>query len=156
MMPAFFHFQHTLDRLFNNCINFYWNSISFSWNRKEEGGGRGKLTLRPPAKTTFKKPSLIRVERCLVDLKERIQQFITDESFFNNTNKYFYFVNNRKQSIFWYGSRTTGKTLDTFSKLTQKTTELNKNILDNKNIIIEAINNMNRITNSNIPRNDNN
>ena len=40
------------------------------------------------------------------------------------------------------------KTLDTFSNLSQKTTELNKNILDNSNIIIEAINNMNRNTNS--------
>ena len=48
------------------------------------------------------------------------------------------------------------KTLDTFSNLTQKTTELNKNILDNSNIIVEAINNMNRNTNSNVPRNDNN
>ena len=48
------------------------------------------------------------------------------------------------------------KTLDTFSNLTQKTTELNKNILDNSNIIIEAINNMNRNTNSNVQRNDNN
>ena len=37
-----------------------------------------------------------------------------------------------------------------------KTTELNKNILDNSNTIIEAINNMNRNTNSNVPRNDNN
>ena len=42
------------------------------------------------------------------------------------------------------------KSLDTFSNLTQKTTELNKNILDNSNIIIEAINNMNRNTNSNM------
>ena len=48
------------------------------------------------------------------------------------------------------------KTLETFSNLTQKTTELNKNILDNSNIIIEAINNMNRNTNSNVPRNDSN
>ena len=48
------------------------------------------------------------------------------------------------------------KTLDTFRNLTQKTTNLNKNILDNSNIIIEAINNMNRNANSNIPRNDNN
>ena len=45
---------------------------------------------------------------------------------------------------------------DTFSNLTQKTTELNKNILDNSNIIIEAINNMNRNTNSNVQKNDNN
>ena len=42
------------------------------------------------------------------------------------------------------------KTLDTFSNLTQKTTELNKNILDNSNIIVKAINNMNRNTNSNM------
>ena len=48
------------------------------------------------------------------------------------------------------------KTLDTFSNLTQKTTELNKNILDNSNIIIKAINNMNRNRNSNVPRKDNN
>ena len=48
------------------------------------------------------------------------------------------------------------KTLDTYSKSTQKITELNKNILHNTNIIIEAINNMNRNTNNNIPRNDNN
>ena len=48
------------------------------------------------------------------------------------------------------------KTLDTFSNLIQKTTKQNKNILDNSDIIIEAINNMNRNTNSNIPRNVNN
>ena len=44
----------------------------------------------------------------------------------------------------------------TRSNLTQKTTELNKNILDNSNIIIAAINNMNRNTNTNILRNDKN
>ena len=48
------------------------------------------------------------------------------------------------------------KTLHTFNNLTHKTTELNKNILDNSNIIIEAINNVNRTTNSNVPRNDKN
>ena len=42
------------------------------------------------------------------------------------------------------------KTLDTSIKLTLETTELNKNILENINISIEAINNMNRNTNSNI------
>ena len=42
--------------------------------------------------------------------------------------------------------------LDTFSNLTQSTTELSKTILDNSNIITEAINNMNRNTNSNIPQ----
>ena len=38
MMSAFFHFQHTLNRLFNNCIKFYWSWISSSWNMK--GGGQ--------------------------------------------------------------------------------------------------------------------
>ena len=46
------------------------------------------------------------------------------------------------------------KTLNTFSNLTQKTTELNKSILDNSNIIIEALNNLNRNTNTNVPRNN--
>ena len=47
--------------------------------------------------------------------------------------------------------------LETFSNLTDKTVEVNKNILDKGNIIIEAINNINRSTNNNnIPRNDNN
>ena len=45
---------------------------------------------------------------------------------------------------------------DTFSDFTQKTTEISKNILDKSNIIIEVISNMNRNTNINIPRNDNN
>ena len=42
------------------------------------------------------------------------------------------------------------KTLDTSINLTLETTELNKNILENINISIEAINNMNRNANSNI------
>ena len=42
------------------------------------------------------------------------------------------------------------KTLDTSINLTLETTKLNKNILENINISIEAINNMNRNTNSNI------
>ena len=42
------------------------------------------------------------------------------------------------------------KTLDTSINLTLETTELNKNILENINISIEAINNINRNTNSNI------
>ena len=48
------------------------------------------------------------------------------------------------------------KTLDIFSNLTQKTAERNKNILDNNNIIIQAIHNINRNANTDIPRNDNN
>ena len=51
-------------------------------------------------------------------------------------------------------------TLNTFSTfinltLTQKTRKLNGNILDNSSIIM-SINNINRYTNSNMPRNDNN
>ena len=42
------------------------------------------------------------------------------------------------------------KTLDTSINLTLETTKLNKNILENINISIEAINNMNRNTNSNV------
>ena len=42
------------------------------------------------------------------------------------------------------------KTLDTSINLTLETTKLKKNILENINISIEAINNMNRNTNSNI------
>ena len=56
MMSAFFHFQHTLYRLFNNCIKLYWYQISSSWNMK------GRSNWPPlPGKTTLKKPSLIRV-----------------------------------------------------------------------------------------------
>ena len=33
-MSVFFHFQHTLKRLFNNCIKLYWYLISSSWNKQ--------------------------------------------------------------------------------------------------------------------------
>ena len=33
MMSSFFHFQHTLNRLLNNCIKLYWCYISFSCNK---------------------------------------------------------------------------------------------------------------------------
>ena len=55
----FFHFQHTLNRFFNNCIKLCWYYISSSWNMKE-GGGKIEIDL-PAEKTTLKKPSLIRV-----------------------------------------------------------------------------------------------
>ena len=48
------------------------------------------------------------------------------------------------------------KTLDTFSNFTEKTTEINKNILDKSNTIIETISNMYRNANISIPRNDTN
>ena len=42
MMSLFFHFQHTLNRLFSNCIKLYWYQISPSWNMK------GELTSKSP------------------------------------------------------------------------------------------------------------
>ena len=55
MMSAYFHFQHTLNRLFNNYIKLYWYNISSSWNMK---GGKVKLT-SPPAKIRSKSPALL-------------------------------------------------------------------------------------------------
>ena len=53
------------------------------------------------------------------------------------------------QKALKHGSRIATKNirLAAFSNLTQNTTELSKNILDSSNIIIEAINKMNRNTN---------
>ena len=56
-MSAFFSFQTTLIRLFNNCVKLYWCKISFSWNMKGESNW-----LLPPEKTTLKKFSFIRVK----------------------------------------------------------------------------------------------
>ena len=50
MMPAFFYFQHTLNRLFNNCAKL--NSLF-------KGGG---VRLSSPGEITLKKPSLITVK----------------------------------------------------------------------------------------------
>ena len=83
--------------------------------------------------------------------QQTIQDLIAEESFciipkcvlsslMTENSKYFDIVVELQQ-----------ETLDTFSNLTQSTTELSKNILDNSKIIIEAINNMNRNTNSNMP-----
>ena len=41
MMSLFFHFQHTLNRLFKNYIKLYWHYISSSWNMK--GGLTSKI-----------------------------------------------------------------------------------------------------------------
>ena len=62
MMPAFFHFQHTLNRLFNNCIVILILDKLFLKYEGGEGGGV-KLTKPSPGKTTFKKPSFIRVKK---------------------------------------------------------------------------------------------
>ena len=82
---------------------------------------------------------LIVAESFCIILKDALSSLITKSS------KYFDIVVELHQ-----------KTWNTFSNLTQKKTELNKNILVNSNIIIEAFKNMNRNENSNIPRNDNN
>ena len=58
MMSAFFHFQHALNRLFNNYQKFCWSWISSSWNMKGGGGSNWQ----PQGKTTFKKPILIKVK----------------------------------------------------------------------------------------------
>ena len=58
MMSGFFHFQHTLNRLFNNCIKLY--------KRETE------VKLTPPEKTILKKPSLIRVNIGLDGLNRKM------------------------------------------------------------------------------------
>ena len=58
IMSAFFHFQHTLNRCFNNWIKLYWYYISSSWNIKGYEG----IQIDPHSgKTTLKRSSLIRV-----------------------------------------------------------------------------------------------
>ena len=56
MMTRFFYFQPTLHRFFKGCIKLYQFFLKY------EGGQIDPL----PEKTTFKKPSLIRVklEKC--------------------------------------------------------------------------------------------
>ena len=65
IMSAFFHFQHALNRFFNNFIKLYWYWISFSWNLK------GVSLALLPEKTILKKPSLIRVNTSQKLLKNR-------------------------------------------------------------------------------------
>ena len=70
MMSAFFHFQHTLSRLFNNCselikVILILDKFYFKMERVERGV---KLTipLPPPpplGKATLKKLSIIRVKK---------------------------------------------------------------------------------------------
>ena len=58
MMSAFFHFQHTLNRLFNNCIRLYWYYISSPWNMKGEGSNWPPLPF-PRRKLSSKSPALL-------------------------------------------------------------------------------------------------
>ena len=54
MMSAFFfHFQHTLNRLFNNCITLHLYYNSSSLNMKGEGWGGGALKLTPPPRKNY-------------------------------------------------------------------------------------------------------
>ena len=68
MMSAFFHFQHTLNRFFNNYILVLDKFVL----KYEIWSGAGGVELPtpppPPGKTTFKKVSLIRVKMTDVEL----------------------------------------------------------------------------------------
>ena len=76
MMSGFFYPQPTLNRLFNNCIKLSWHWISFCWNRKvERGGGGGDQIDFPLEKTTFKKPSLIRINADISEDKAYFKSF---------------------------------------------------------------------------------
>ena len=55
MMSVFYHFQHTLNRLFNKCITLYWCQISSSWDMKERGGGGGQIDPQPEIKLILTK-----------------------------------------------------------------------------------------------------
>ena len=57
MMSVFFHFQHTLDRLFNNCIKLYWYKISSSWKMKR--GSNWPPPLPSQEKLPSKSPDLL-------------------------------------------------------------------------------------------------
>ena len=53
-MSAFFNFEHTLNRLFNNCIKLCWYQISSSGNMKQVG----ELNLPTPEKNYPQKAQL--------------------------------------------------------------------------------------------------
>ena len=57
----FFHFQLTLNRLFNNFIKLYSYLISFSWNMKEWAMGWGRVIKLTPdrKKLPSKSPALL-------------------------------------------------------------------------------------------------
>ena len=58
MMSAIFHFQHTLNIFFNNCIELYWYSISFSRNMK------GRSIWPHQKKLPSKSPALFGLPKC--------------------------------------------------------------------------------------------
>ena len=71
-MSVFVHFQHTLNRLFNNSIKLYWYYISFPWDMKG-GSNWSPPPPLPPEKTTLKKPSLLRVTQVYISLSNQIK-----------------------------------------------------------------------------------
>ena len=89
MMSEFFHFQHTLSRLFNNCIKFSWSWISSSWNMK--GGSIWPPLL--PRKTnrvlifTAQKVSVFGVT--LVRMRENTDQNNTEQRHFSRNDSCF-------------------------------------------------------------------
>ena len=65
MMSEFFHFQHILNRLFDNCIKLYWlDQFFLKYEGCGEGGGEGEGQIDPihPRKNCSQKSSLIRVK----------------------------------------------------------------------------------------------
>ena len=59
MMSAFFHFQHTLNRLFNNCIKVLLKLDKFFFKCEGEGGGGGQTDTPPLEKLPSKTPALL-------------------------------------------------------------------------------------------------
>ena len=63
MMSAFFfHFQHTLNRLFNNCITLHLYYNSSSLNMKGEGGG-AQIDPSPQKNLSSKSPAFLGLRR---------------------------------------------------------------------------------------------
>ena len=88
--------------------------------------------------------------------KQTIQELIAAENFCMIPNDVLSSLLTENSKYFDMVVELQQKTLDTFSNLTQKTTEDTRIYSINSNIIIEASNNMNRNINTNIPRNGNN
>ena len=75
MMSVFFHLQHTLNRLFNNCLKLHWYQISSSWNTQIE-------------KTTLKKsPALLGLRMLGYIIAIFIDDLIHDDSTFEKCLK---------------------------------------------------------------------
>ena len=56
IMSPFCHFQHTLNRLFNICMELYWYYVSSSWNINETVGEGGRTLQK---KLPSERPALL-------------------------------------------------------------------------------------------------